>query len=366
MRWICVVFILFLVTGCGQSFSSQLTQNLTSETNTSVELPDPTNEEPGSTFKPSICSDLSFENVTWPRNISTVQLDAFALAMNISGSFEGPSGWTNLSNNFDGQGISLGLFNQNLGQGSLQPLLITFRDLNPTRLQQIYSASQVTALQSMLTAWGEPSDGIQLTKIQPTKATSDVRFSRNTSKLDDESMLSPMDHPAEGFLTKASNDQNQASVDWSVSTVYTGTTGLSFRAEWRTALQNMAGAPEYITLQVAAAKAIHERAIAFMHRYNYRQLRSYLFMFDIVVQNGGIPASIENQYLAWVQVNPTATEVAKLRRLLELRLTVVRPEYVEDVRARKTAIINSTGVVHQSTRDFPTEYCAPAWTTLVR
>lgn len=362
MRWMWIVFTMILTTACGKSFSSQLTQNLVSESNTSVELPaDSTNDEPSTPFKPSICSDLSFDNVAWPRNISTVQLDAFALAMNISGSFEGPLVWSNISNNFDGQGISLGLFNQNLGQGSLQPLLITFRDSQPTRLQQVFSATQREALQTMLVAWGTSSDGIQL-----TKATSDTRWNQNTSKLDDESLLLPVDFTEGGFVSKASNERNQASVDWSVSTVYTGTTGLTFRPEWRTALQNMAGSSEYITLQVAAAKTIHERAIALMARYNYRQLRSYLFLFDIIVQNGGIPTSIESQYLSWVQANPTATEIAKLRRLLELRLTIVRPEYVADVRARKTAIIDSVGTVHQTARNFPLEYCTPPWNTIVR
>jgi hypothetical protein len=174
-----------------------------------------------------------------------------------------------------------------------------------------------------------------------------------------------MDQVESGFVSKASNERNQASVDWSLSTVYIGNTGMTFRSEWRTALQNMAGSSEYITLQVAAAKAIHDRAITLMERYNYRQLRSYLFLFDIIVQNGGIPSSIESQYVSWVQANPNATEITKLRRLLELRLTVVRPDYVEDVRARKTAIINSTGTVHQTARNFPLEYCTPAWNTIL-
>lgn len=362
MRWIWASLFILMITGCGKTFTSGIGQNFTSESNLSEMPPE---DSPvisdGSTFKPSICSDLSFENVTWPQNISEVQLNAFALAMNISGSFEGPLGWANISNNFDGQGISLGLFNQNLGQGSLQPLFITLRDRQSAKWQEVYSPSQAASLQSMLTAWGTSSDGIQL-----TKATNQDAYQKNTSALDDESLLSSVDFANQEILSKASNARNQASVDWSVQTVYTGTTGLSFRPEWRSALQKMAASPEYITLQVAAARAIHLKAVGLMEKYGYRQLRSYLFLFDIVVQNGGITTSIENQYLAWAQANPSATEITQLRRLLELRLTIVRAEYVEDVRARKTAIINGTGVVHKSARNFPAEYCTPSWATLVR
>src|ERR1700677_1324186 len=71
-----------------------------------------------------ICSPLDFTNVTWSGQLSPFQEQGLELGLNISGSFEGAAGWANLTNNFDGQGLSMGLLNQNLGQGSLQPLLI--------------------------------------------------------------------------------------------------------------------------------------------------------------------------------------------------------------------------------------------------
>src|SRR4051794_25917173 len=56
-----------------------------------------------------ICSKLDFANLDWPSSMGVAEHDPFALALNISGSFEGNDGWENLTNNFDGQGLSLGL-----------------------------------------------------------------------------------------------------------------------------------------------------------------------------------------------------------------------------------------------------------------
>ena len=118
-RWY-VFFFCILLSGCGGSFESisQLTsKNQSSEEGSGDGGGSGTDGEivvpPGPNFKPSICSDLSFEQVEWPSNVSTKQLDAFALGMNITGSFEGHDGWSNIANDFDGQGLSLGLFNQN-------------------------------------------------------------------------------------------------------------------------------------------------------------------------------------------------------------------------------------------------------------
>jgi hypothetical protein len=76
----------------------------------------------------TICSDLDFQGLQWPDTVPVAMRDPFAAGLNISGSFEGPDGWANLTDNFDGQGISMGLLNQNLGQGSLQPMWIEMGD----------------------------------------------------------------------------------------------------------------------------------------------------------------------------------------------------------------------------------------------
>lgn len=55
--------------------------------------------------------------------ISELGVDLFDCFSKITGNFEGNKGFANLSGNFDGQGISAGVLQWNLGQGSLQPVL---------------------------------------------------------------------------------------------------------------------------------------------------------------------------------------------------------------------------------------------------
>lgn len=304
-------------------------------------------------FKPDICSDLNFENVAWPAGTDQTTATVFGLAMNMSGSFEGHDGWDNLSNNFDGQGVSLGLFNQNLGQGSLQTLLLQFHKTAEHRLKSILTTQQFTSLTAMLKTW---NGGSILSKAKNNSL--DV-YDNATSPLDDPALL----EEAEEFslLGKTLTKKNQAAVNWAVNTVYSGS---KFKPEWKMAFQKLANSDEYISIQVQAAKNIHNRATAYMKKYNFKELRSYLFFFDVVVQNGSITAGIETKFAAWLKTNSSLSESAKLKKLLELRLTLVKAVYVKDVRSRKTAIIDGIGIVHGSKRDFRKEYCAPAWGTL--
>jgi hypothetical protein len=344
-RWSGFLMCIFL-TACGGSFASisgnSSDSNFSSEEGTNgTESP-----MPGPGFKPSICSDLSFDQVVWPENVSVKQLDAFALAMNITGSFEGHDGWSNISNNFDGQGLSLGLFNQNFGQGSLQPLMIDYQQSANNRMSSIFSASQRSSLTSMLNTWLTANGGaLSKASVQSIPDTSPLDIHYNTI-----------------VSQKASNSTNQASVDWAVSQLYTGT---QFKPEWLTALQNLSADPMYVSLQIEAAIKLHNKAMGYVNKYGFKTLYSYLFFFDIVVQNGGISSTTESQYLAWEKNNKNASEKTKLLQLLEYRLLVVNPIYVADVRSRKTSIINSTGTVHGSQRNYPVEYCSPTWSSSI-
>ncbi len=338
-RWSWLILSLVAV-GCGGEFAS-----VSSLSSGKLSSDPDDNPIQGSGFKPTICSDLSFDQVIWPANVSNKQLNAFALAMNITGSFEGNDGWRNIANNFDEQGLSLGLFNQNLGQGTLQPLLIEFQRFENTKMNVLFTSAQRTSLISMLNTWIAATGGSVL-----TKAT--VQSIPDSSPLD---MVS-------GFSQKASNLTNQASVDWAVAQIYTGT---QFKPEWKIALQNLAQDPKYVTLQIEAAIQIHNKAMGYMNKYGFKTLYAYLFFFDIVVQNGGISSTTESQYLAWERTNRSAAESTKLLRLLEFRLLVVIPEYVADVRSRKTSIINGTGTVHGSARNYPVEYCTPPWASSI-
>ncbi len=120
----------------------------------------------------------------------------------------------------------------------------------------------------------------------------------------------------------------------------------------------MAGSPAYRSIQVRKAEKLHNAALEMMDSLNFNQMNAYLFFFDIAVQNGGLSSSVRSAYKTWAAKNPQASEEARLKKILELRLGTVIKQYVSDVRARKTAIINGSGVVHGTNRQFEKEFCA--------
>jgi hypothetical protein len=74
-------------------------------------------------------------------------------------------------------------------------------------------------------------------------------------------------------------------------------------------------------------------------------------MFDISVQNGSIGAlvraQIEKDFAALPKLeDPLPAEVARMRIIANRRAAACRPEFVEEVRARKLTIAEGQGVVH--------------------
>ena len=279
---------------------------------------------------PVVCSRLNFGEVSWPSSMTTDDRAALMLALNISGSFEGADGWANLSDNFDGQGVSMGLLNQNLGQGSLQPMLIRLRDGRPDVLAALVSPGHLSALLGMLARWQVASAGeLELGPLSSFDATGEM-----------------------GKLSAPS--ANRVSVDWAVVELYVAG---KFDPIWKAELTALASSPEYVSVQIEAAVRDHERAVAYGARIAVRELRAYLMLFDVNVQNGGLYAEDLADYDAFVHGSPRADSAARLEKLLALRLRHVRTRFVADVRTRKLAIIRGTGAVHGSPRNLPVEYC---------
>jgi hypothetical protein len=94
------------------------------------------------------------------------------------------------------------------------------------------------------------------------------------------------------------------------------------------------------------------------------QLRSYLVFFDIVVQNGSIPKSVHDEYMAWLASNQSATEYTKMKKMIDLRVAKANPQWQADVRARKMTLLNGTGTVHSYQRNLNSEYCTNIQSTL--
>lgn len=302
--------------------------------------------EPDPVVELGLCSALDFTGITWSKALPGLQREMLALALNITGSFEGESSWSSLAGNFDGQGLSMGLLQQNLGQGTLQPMWLDVLSASPGLMQAIFSADNFKSLFAMMNVW-------KTTMSATVMQMRDFGY----SELDDVSRVAHglgVEVAALEKVQSALTTRNQASVDWAVQTLYTGG---QFKSDWKLQLAELALTSNYRSLQVARAEKLHNSAMALLRTFNMRELRSYLFFFDITVQNGGISSSVRDSYFSWERTHAGLSESDKLLWLLELRLATVNPKYVGDVRARKSALINGRGLVHGQARSFQDEYC---------
>ena len=293
----------------------------------------PKTENENSKLKPKpgfgICSYLDFMGFNWPDNMFDYEKEGLTLALNITGSFEGPHGWKNLTNDFDGQGISMGLMNQNLGTGSLQPLLVKMRQNHFSKFQSLFRPDHFHSLLAMLSQWE----------------------STRVSQQADEIIPSPLDIDSEASI----NSSTSGSVDWARKTVY-DSSGV-FNPIWKQELLNLAGSPEYVSLQIAAAWELHLRSLKLHQKIAVYELRTYLLMFDIVVQNGNLKPQDEIDYFDYLNQNPNASATQRLEKIVELRLRWVKPQFRNDVRNRKLSLVRGSGRVHGVNREFEKEYC---------
>lgn len=315
-----------------------------------VVTPDPVIPDPGgggtTPVKP-YCSSLSFEGVKWNAALTPYERRSLAIALSLSGSFEGPNGWRNLTNNFDGMGLSAGLLNQTLGTASLQPLLANLKSRAPAAYNALSSTRRASFL-SMVDKWVAAKS-----YRVPTLTSASLR-----QMVEEAPTSSPLDMP-EGFRTMGEFQTlgvaEDASVTWAKANLYQSNG--SFKPEWSAELKNLLGHPAYVSEQILAAEVLHRRALGYAARLGFTSLRSYLFMFDICVQNGGLNEAEFTELQGAIAREGLKDEATILKRLLEIRLRRVLSQWRNDVRARKTAVIDGTGTVHGSKRDFPKQYC---------
>lgn len=345
------IFAVLFLTACGDGFNSQTDEK------SSVSQGTPNNPEAPDL---KICSTLNFDGVRWSERFDTTDHNAFALALNISSSYEGHAGWENLTNNFDGQGLSMGLLNQTLGTGSLQPLLYYFRKDYPTSYRASLTGSQKSAMDSMLNAWAQ-AKGISLTaeSVSPFNL---VKVFTNDLPEDTKEFIGKATGDIDKYYAVKSEISifgaaETASVNWALNNIYTSRSGTTFKSEWKSALKKIAGHPDYIGLQIEAAEYLHDRALSYVNRAGFTELRAYLMLFDIAVQNGSIRSYEFDEYFTWRNNNPNATEKAAQLKLADIRASNSNSQWQADVRSRKFTIVNGTGVVHGENRNLPQEYC---------
>lgn len=275
-----------------------------------------------------LCSILDFNNFQWPSHWTKDEKSAFQLAMSLTGTFEGHHDWQNLSTDFDGQGLSMGLLSQNLGTGTLQPLFIFMEVHHPETLKKAFSVPRLESIQEMLRLW-------EVLKDDPGPEAH-----------------SPLDSE---WNQVSARSRNTPSVEWARTELYRDKN--EFHPEWKKDLQTLLGSRPYVHNQIQAGMTLHKKARSLQQLLNVHELRAYLLAFDLVVQNGGLYDEDRRDYKGFLLEQPLATNEEKLKKILALRLRHVKPAYVEDVRQRKTAIINGRGKVHGRERDFEREFC---------
>jgi hypothetical protein len=227
--------------------------------------------------------------------------------MALTGSFETdqffPDCFAGLSGDFDGQGISFGVLQWNLGQGSLQPLLQKINTTHPDIVESIFGQNY-TEFNAVLGA----------------------------------SQLEQLDW--------ARSIQNLKRV---------------VSEPWKGHFKTLGRQQLFQDIQVQFATRLFKDAIALCSDFGLLSNRAAALMFDITVQNGSISKLVKAQIEGdFVQMNPGISsdeaEVERLCIIANRRAAAAKAEWVEDVRARKLTIANGQGTVHGNFYDLKEQY----------
>jgi hypothetical protein len=224
----------------------------------------------------------------------------------LTGAFETgappPGCFSSICGDFDGQGISFGALQFNLGQRTLQGLLETMLEQHPGLMEEIF-ADCLPTLRRLLDA-----DRYEV-------------------------------------LTFARSIQNPR---------------FRLHEPWRGIFLTLGQTPECQRAQIEAASEYVEEAVRLCARFQVYSSRAVALMFDIAVQNGGIPDAvaslIDRDAARLVRMDPLAIEAERLRIVANRRAEATSPRWVEDVRARKLCIANGAGRVHGNDYDLEEQY----------
>ncbi len=216
----------------------------------------------------------------------------------LTGAFETnapiPECFAGLAGDFDGQGMSFGALQWNLGQGTLQPLLQQMDRLHLDIFQNVFH-EHAPVLRAML---GSPRD-------------EQLAWARSIQDPRRHALVEP----------------------------------------WSGLFKTLGRREEFQAIEVESASRFYQDALVMVKTYGLRSERGLALMFDIRVQNGSIGdvvrAQIQQDFARLDRSGDgDAEEVARLRIIANRRAEGASPQWVEDVRARKLTIANGEGTVH--------------------
>ena len=130
---------------------------------------------------------------------------------------------------------------------------------------------------------------------------------------------------------------------------------------WRGLFKTLGRQPEFQDIESRHAKAVYDQALGLCREFGLTLERGVALMFDIVTQNGGIPAPVKvriQQDVAGLDpgLRSEDLEVAIMQIIANRRADAAKPEWADDVRKRKLAIANGSGVVHGKRYDLLNQY----------
>lgn len=201
-----------------------------------------------------------------------------------------PECFCGITGDFDGQGISFGALQWNLGQGTLQPLLHEVFKKHPQVCRDIFH-----------------------------------------------------EHFEVVIALKDSTREEQLAFGRSIQNIR----NFRINEPWRGMMRELGRTSEFQGIQANHAAKVHSRAVAMSKEYGLTTERGAALMFDICVQNGSISPVVKAQIMADFAALPNKSDqVARMRIIANRRAAAARAQFVNDVRSRKLTIAEGEGVVH--------------------
>jgi hypothetical protein len=232
-----------------------------------------------------------------------LELRCLALTGTFETSAPPPGCFCCVAGDFDGQGISFGALQFNLGQGTLQTLLRDLSRRHRPMMADLF-ADRLPVLASL-------ADSSREEQLAWARTIQDPR----------------------GRLHEP----------------------------WRGLMVTLGRTSECQQAQLRMAGTYFSKARAMSARFAVRSPRALALMFDIAVQNGGVSPMVAAQIdrdIARIDpgLPPPEQEVERLRIVANRRAEAANPRWIEDVRERKLCIANGRGRVHGAYYDLEQQY----------
>lgn len=197
------------------------------------------------------------------------------------------TGYANIAGDSDDQGLSLGVLQWNIGQGTLQPLLKEYFIENPEDAKLIFGSDYKTIKNAI---YGSLDDQMSWVK----------------SINDDKGRINGI---------------------------------------WRKQLVALCNTNEFQEIQNKAMKPYVNKAVSICNKYNLESEMGFALAFDIAVQNGGIKNKT-GQLIKQQIGGKTLREDKILSIIANAVADNCRTKYYDDVLSRKMTIVNGLGTVH--------------------